>query len=236
MSHLSDAELILALDGEVPGSRIAAVEAHLSACAVCRARKASFESTSEAVVTLYEQQPTPVSQLRLHRKQMPLLAAAAAIAIFSFLPFGHRPTYAPSPSITPGAVTAATRAELCAALDEAEVPAIAASAAHAVFEDYGIRNPKPRTYEIDYLIPPDLGGATDRRNLWPQPYAEGTWNSRVKDALEDRLHALVCAGKLDLTTAQQELASDWVAAYRKYFRTAEPLSDHAAFIKDPAWQ
>jgi hypothetical protein len=34
--------------------------------------------------------------------------------------------------------------------------------------------------------------------------------------LEDRLHALVVNGKLDLKTAQREIATDWIAAYKKY--------------------
>jgi hypothetical protein len=38
----------------------------------------------------------------------------------------------------------------------------------------------------------------------------------LKDRLEDRLHALVIRGKLDLKTAQHEIATDWIAAYKKY--------------------
>jgi len=34
--------------------------------------------------------------------------------------------------------------------------------------------------------------------------------------LEDRLHALVVSGKLDLETGQREIATDWIAAYQKY--------------------
>src|ERR1700756_2628001 len=39
---------------------------------------------------------------------------------------------------------------------------------------------------------------------------------RVKDRLEDRLHALVISRKLDLKTTQREIATDWIAAYKKY--------------------
>ena len=74
------------------------------------------------------------------------------------------------------------------------------------------------------------------RNLWPQPYSEGTWNARVKDALEDRLRTMVCAGSLDLATAQRALADDWIGAYKQYFRTSEPLPDHLAFVKDRPWE
>jgi hypothetical protein len=34
--------------------------------------------------------------------------------------------------------------------------------------------------------------------------------------LESKLHQLVCAGKLPLKQAQDEIATDWIAAYNKY--------------------
>jgi hypothetical protein len=43
--------------------------------------------------------------------------------------------------------------------------------------------------------------------------------------LEDRLHALVISGKLDLKTAQREIATDWIAAYKKYIGPS-PISGH----------
>lgn len=85
-------------------------------------------------------------------------------------------------------------------------------------------NPRADDYEIDYLIAPGLGGAEDIQNLWPEPYTSQTWNARVKDALEERLHELVCTGKLDLPTAQRDIATDWIAAYKKYFHTDRPLA------------
>jgi hypothetical protein len=50
------------------------------------------------------------------------------------------------------------------------------------------------------------------------------WNARVKDALEDRLHQLVCRGDIDLPTAQREISSDWIGAYKKYFHTDKPVN------------
>jgi hypothetical protein len=78
-------------------------------------------------------------------------------------------------------------------------------------------------YELDYLITPELGGAPDARNLWPQRYAAGAWNARVKDELERLLPRLVCDGRVDLQAAQHDIARDWIAAYRKYFKTNTPL-------------
>jgi hypothetical protein len=34
----------------------------------------------------------------------------------------------------------------------------------------------------------------------------------------------VCSGKIDLKVAQQDIAKDWIAAYKKYFHTDQPLS------------
>ena len=85
----------------------------------------------------------------------------------------------------------------------------------AVFGAYGIPSPQPGQYEIDYLTTPDLGGAESTRNLWPEPYST-RWNARLKDTLEQRLHQLVCAQKVDLATARHDIATDWIAAYRKY--------------------
>jgi hypothetical protein len=80
---------------------------------------------------------------------------------------------------------------------------------------YGDTGP-PSAYEYDHLIPLELGGATDDgANLWPQPHA-GQWSSSLKDGLENRLRSLVCRGQVPLATAQQAIASDWIAAYQQY--------------------
>lgn len=78
---------------------------------------------------------------------------------------------------------------------------------------------------MDYLITPELGGATDIRNLWPEPYYDTAWNAHVKDQLEERLHEMVCRGDVDLATAQQDISKDWIAAYRKYFYTDHPIAE-----------
>jgi hypothetical protein len=74
-------------------------------------------------------------------------------------------------------------------------------------------------FEIDHLIPLCLGGADDFSNLWPQPRRsiEPKWNAEAKDRLERFLCDMVCAGQLDITTAQEAIAKDWIAAYRKYY-------------------
>ena len=43
--HISDQELLLEVDGELPVGRAAAIRDHLSGCWLCRARRAEFEQT-----------------------------------------------------------------------------------------------------------------------------------------------------------------------------------------------
>jgi hypothetical protein len=103
---------------------------------------------------------------------------------------------------------------------EEVVRSVPGSLQEQVFREYGIANPQPQDYEIDYLIAPGLGGTEDIHNLWPEPSIATAWNAHDKDALEERLHQMVCAGDIDLPTAQKAIASDWIAAYKKYLSKA----------------
>lgn len=142
----------------------------------------------------------------------------------------------PDPNITPGVTLPVTRTDVCAADMAETVRLVPAPIAQRVFAAYGIHEPRPRAYELDYLITPALGGSDNIRNFWPQPYGATVWNAHIKDALEDYLYRLVCAGKLDLAIAQSDISQDWTAAYRKYFHTDKPLPEHAAFLKDRPWE
>ena len=74
----------------------------------------------------------------------------------------------------------------------------------------------PRHYEYDHLISLELGGApNDQHNLWPEPGA----SPNPKDRVENRLHTEVCHGVISLGSAQHQIATDWVAAYRRLFGT-----------------
>jgi hypothetical protein len=71
-------------------------------------------------------------------------------------------------------------------------------------------------YEEDHLISLELGGSpTAVENLWPEPYA-ATDGARVKDTIENKLHRLVCAGTISLSTAQHAIARNWYASYLTY--------------------
>jgi len=129
----------------------------------------------------------------------------------------------PNPNLTPGATHTVSVNDVCSMEHEQVVGQVSLSLRQQVLKEYGITQANPSEYEIDYLIAPGLGGTEDIHNLWPEPYTSPTWNAYAKDALEEHLHHLVCAGKLDITTAQRDIATDWIAAYKKYFHTENPL-------------
>ncbi len=88
---------------------------------------------------------------------------------------------------------------------------------HQVELEYGLA---PRLYgstlEIDHIVSLELGGSNDIANLYPE--RAGTHPGfRVKDVLENKLHALVCGGRMALRTAQRQIAANWEALYREVF-------------------
>jgi hypothetical protein len=128
----------------------------------------------------------------------------------------------PDHALTPGAIRSVSVAESCSQQEEDLDPTVSTSVRKIVFQEYGIKVGKSDDYQVDYLINPQLGGTNDVRNLWPEPYGSTVWNAHAKDALEDRLHRMVCENQIDLASAQRELATDWIAAYKKYFHTETP--------------
>jgi hypothetical protein len=237
MRHAADRELILAADGELHPLRAAELERHLKICPECRARQNELRAASAEYTGLYRGTPMPSSraararlqsalheQLHEHDKPwlMPLgFALTGVIALMLiFATRGPGDLSKPKNTLTPGETRAITIGDVCRA--DSGYRMIPPSLQQRVFREYGIADARPNAYEVDYLITPELGGADSIRNLWPQPYST-VWNAHVKDALENRLHEMVCDGKLDLRTAQREIATDWIAAYKKYFHTDRPL-------------
>ena len=70
-------------------------------------------------------------------------------------------------------------------------------------------------YELDHLIPLELGGCPNcEANLWPEPRNVFP-GAREKDEVENYLHDQVCSGRMPLAEAQQQIAADWYAVYRR---------------------
>jgi len=85
-----------------------------------------------------------------------------------------------------------------------------------VYASYGIAYPEPSgAYELDHLVPLELGGDNTNRNLWPEP-ALPVPGFHQKDQVENYLRDAVCGGRMTLAEAQAGIASDWTALYRLY--------------------
>jgi hypothetical protein len=164
-----------------------------------------------------------------HLRPFLLAVLLAAVA----LPALADPPIRPDHRLTPGAVFAVTVAQIRVPGYSRRVRNVPQSEKDAVYAEYGIRTHRPREYEVDHLISLELGGSNSIRNLWPESYLTQPWNAHVKDRLEDRLHALVCDGQLPLATAQHAIATDWIAAYKRYVGAGAPRIRHR-ISGDPA--
>jgi hypothetical protein len=96
-----------------------------------------------------------------------------------------------------------------------ELLGVPAAVKREAYGEYGRSKEKGKCCEVDHLIPLELGGSNRLKNLWPEPY-DIEWNARVKDRLENHLHAMVCSGEIDLPKAQAAIARNWIAAYKQY--------------------
>ena len=130
----------------------------------------------------------------------------------------------PDPKMTPGATLPVASGDVCVSGYSKKVRNVPSSVKKQVYAEYGITSHKPGEYEVDHLISLELGGSNSIKNLWPESYLTQPWNARVKDKLENELHDEVCSGKIDLATAQHEIATDWIASYKKHFHTSGPLT------------
>jgi len=82
----------------------------------------------------------------------------------------------------------------------------------AQMASWGITGSTSETEE-DHLVPLSLGGApSDSKNLWP----EAGSIPNAKDRLEYRLYRMVCDGQVPLVTAQEAIATNWIAAYQRW--------------------
>jgi hypothetical protein len=263
-SHLSDEEILLFIDRELPSRRHVRARFHLAECQSCNRRRTELEGTLSEFSRIHEQtysSPGPnlfrsrsLLKARIAETALPgnrrrasrlfrlgslsRQAACAGIALV-IVSAGYWITHEfkwndpgsqsveyqafalPRRTLTPGAVLPVAVDELCGTSAVDNDPPVNPAVQQAVFKEYGLPNSSKIAYALDYLITPALGGSDDIKNLWPQPYSS-TWNARVKDQLEDHLHELVCQGKVQLTTAQNEIATDWISAYKRYFNTDKP--------------
>ncbi len=118
----------------------------------------------------------------------------------------------PDAHCTPGTAFPVTTQKLCVAAYTRTVRNVPASEKTQVFAEYSITQQTPGQFEIDHLIPLELGGSNELANLWPEAAAPVP-GFHQKDVLENYLHDKVCSGVLSLQIAQHEIATNWIGAY-----------------------
>jgi hypothetical protein len=148
----------------------------------------------------------------------PTAAPAPPIPLPALAPASASAAALPNPALTPGeALPGVTASQVCHvgwASSHRDVPE---AERYAVFAAYGVPYEQRGSYELDHLIPLELGGDNAQANLWPEPHDRaGAPGSQTKDGLENRLHELVCSGQVDLSTAQHAIATNWQTSLVRY--------------------
>lgn len=110
----------------------------------------------------------------------------------------------PNPQLTPGKTRVVTLEELCTTSTKL-VRHTTSRTKRFICKEYQVENCPGSDWEIDHLIPLELGGADDKSNLWPQPIAE----AHEKDKVENKLHKEVCTKEIDIATAQDKITHWW---------------------------
>ena len=116
----------------------------------------------------------------------------------------------PDRALTPGAIQSSDTAAICTPGWAEAHRDVSYATEDDVAREYGLSSHDG--YEIDHLIPLELGGSNAVANLWPEPY-DSPYGATQKDGLEDYLHDQVCHHGLPLATAQHEIAANCYAAW-----------------------
>jgi hypothetical protein len=120
----------------------------------------------------------------------------------------------PDPSLTPGAVTSSTAAALCTQPHQPKPP-VSDAVQEVVFAEYHLPWSLDKgKYELDYLVPVDLGGAEVTANLWPIELRGLTVHDKAQ--LDVLLKDAVCQGEITLASAQAGLESDWYTLWLRF--------------------
>jgi hypothetical protein len=132
----------------------------------------------------------------------------------------------PDPSCTPGAVDQAVNdhdifSTVCRPggyTSSVRPPVeITQTAKRRLLAAYGVPAANIRDYELDHLIELNAGGASDVRNLWPEPnvmrrFEASTYVRNDKDAVEAYTFDAVCDHRVTVSAVQRAMAGDWTTA------------------------
>lgn len=104
---------------------------------------------------------------------------------------------------SPGRITTASASEICVVGYAREHRNVSQETKARVYLLYGITHRglygHQGGYEIDHIVPLELGGSNEITNLYPEPYPAYV----SKDRMENFMHDMVCDGSLSLDRAQK---------------------------------
>ena len=83
-----------------------------------------------------------------------------------------------------------------------------------VYAAYGITSQQPGQVEVVQLVNLCIGGSNDISNLWPEA-ASPKPGFYEQDQVEVYFQGQVCSGKIDLRTAQIQIAPNWLEIYNQ---------------------
>lgn len=149
----------------------------------------------------------------------------------------------PPDDITPGAIREELSLEDILATKWGDDPRrVTSKMKQEAFENYDLSGYDDTTYrpdeygrswQIDHLIPRQMGGADEMENLWPAPYGEvfdpnfpaytteAPWNVVRKDITANRLMQEVREGRMSLEEARERIQGDWTQTYMEFYGDPE---------------
>jgi hypothetical protein len=136
----------------------------------------------------------------------------------------------PDKSCTPGAYTKLTPAQVCKPNVR---PHLSSADRRWIVTSYGVPSWSGDDGELDHLVSLDLGGKTNRDNIWTQREVDiddDGDKDNPKDRLEQYAHDRLCIGRiprqprtLRVSTAVRWFLGDWRARWRFYNKRGWPL-------------
>jgi hypothetical protein len=189
----------------LPGAIAVVAALLLTGCAAGSQSQAASPSPTASSAAPGSAAPaaTPSTPALGTRGSRPDLRATRAPGVPADVPMPNR-------ALTPGAIQSSDTAAICTPGWAAAHRDVSDATKDFVAREYGLSSRSG--YEIDHLIPLEIGGSNSVSNLWPEPY-NSPYGATQKDGLEDYLREQVCYHGMPLATAQREIAADWYTAW-----------------------
>jgi hypothetical protein len=194
----------------VPATSHAAVCADYSNQAAAQGAGDTVDADDDGIYC--ESLPCPCSTAKPGSTSAPTPPSAAPV-VGHPVPLGKRTRSSgchvrgplPDPRCTPGSVfSKSTPRVFCKSGYTAIVRHVTDATRRAVFAEYGIKSHSSGQYEVDHLVPLELGG-NSTANLFPEAAAPRP-GFHDKDRLENKTHSLGCAHSRSFRSMQRAIA------------------------------